>query len=152
MQPLSLPSYEFLIKELTHSQLHSTRPPAIHLLPLPDAHHQGQPIGAQNDRASTGHPRSQACCINCHPQLKRTLLVYLSYPRDMPAKTEEVDLIHFLLGQHYEDSSSRFERKQPLFLGEDASAAYLQLVTAGSLLPAAASPRPPPRPSGVSHT
>ena len=29
----------------------------------------------------------------------------------MPAKTEEVDLIHFLLGQHYEDSSSCVQRK-----------------------------------------
>ena len=158
-QPLSLPSYEFLIKELTHSELHSTRPPAIHLLLLLGAHYQGQPICAQTTEPRQApplprllHQLPSPLLPAGHPQLKRTLLVYLSYTHDMPAKTEEVDLIHFLLGQHYEDSSSCIQRKQQLFLGEDASAAYLQLATAGSLLPAASSPRPPPRPSGASHS
>ena len=39
VQPFSLASYKFLIKELTHSRFHDTHPSALHLHPSPSPDH-----------------------------------------------------------------------------------------------------------------
>lgn len=131
----SLSGIKFLpgsIKELTHSQFHSTHPSALHLHPFPSPDHTE--LGAASTRQ---HPPSQAVCTKRLRHLcqrvthgrKLTLPVYLPYPRDAAAKTQEGHLTHVFTSQHHADSSIHTESKQPPFLSESASPSPLWPVT-----------------------
>lgn len=123
VQPFSLASCKFLIKELTHSQFHNTHPSALHLHPFPSPDHT-----ELRTTSTRQHPPSQASCMNRLRHLyqlvthsrKLTLPVYLPYPKDEAAKTHEAHLTHFFTSQHHEDSSIHTESKQPPFLSESA--------------------------------